>query len=69
MKKNIFKTISLIMIFFTSLFLVNAETENNLLSWQFEEGAGTITLDSSGNNFNGIITGAGYDSGTKKYGD
>jgi len=47
-------------LFMLSLFLVVSSTfalnQNKLLEWKFEEGLGTIALDSSGNNNYGIIS-------------
>lgn len=46
------KQISFLIIFFISIMSVNAN--NNLVTWEFEEGSGSIVLDSSGNSNHGI---------------
>jgi hypothetical protein len=40
-----------------------AQTNGPIAYWKFDEGAGTTTVDSSGNNHTGTIVGAGYVTG------
>lgn len=62
------KMLSLIFILFLSILSVNAVNQEKFLEWQFEEASGSIVFDSSGNNNNGIVTGAIWDSIIKKNG-
>lgn len=63
--KNKFSLISiLIILMFGSVF---AQTQNNLLEYKFEEGGGSVILDTSGNDNHGTITGTTW-SELKKFG-
>lgn len=42
--------------------------QNELLRWEFEEGAGNIVFDLTGNQYNGLINGAKYDNLPVKWG-
>ena len=42
--------------------------QNEILRWEFEEGAGNIVFDLTGNQFNGLMTGARYDNLPVKWG-
>jgi hypothetical protein len=44
-------------------------TKDEVLKYRFEEGTGNILIDSSGNGYSGIKSGATYDSGTKMFGN
>lgn len=70
------KTINKITKFFSLMFAVllisfgayAQETQLELLRYQFEEGSGSIVLDSSGNNFHATNTGANYDTTQATFG-
>jgi len=71
--KNIMKTkkfyfgIYVMVILSILSFNVMAQTQHQLLRYQFEEGSGNVILDSSGNNYNGIQNSCSW-SGNEMFG-
>lgn len=68
-KIKINKIISILLIFLMVMVTgVNAITQIELLRYQFEEGSGSIVLDTSGNNFHATNVGANYDTTQATFG-
>lgn len=59
------KIISIFTLLFISIASVNAITESEVLRWQFEEGDGSLVLDSSGSGINGVINGGRWQTGAE----
>lgn len=60
--KRLILMFMVLMLMFTS---VNAQTQNELLSWQFKTGSGSVVFDSTGNDYNGILQGATWSANAR----